>query len=137
MIKPPKPSIARKLYVGILLLVVVNIGLLWATLNLKTTWLGHTESSDQNHTVSAEQYKDNLLINVIYYQPMNDQINYTKYFFNNKYQIQNNNSYTMSNQQFKAPTLIQRFYALDNQCTLLFRSPVRMLINNVSLICRN
>ncbi|GAL04230.1 hypothetical protein JCM19237_2381 [Photobacterium aphoticum] len=137
MTKKQKPLIARKTSIGILVLIIINIVIAWATIHQRTIWLGHTESSKQNHTVSAEQFKDNLIMNVVYYEPWKDKIKYKKLHFNYTYAAQNNNCYTVSNQQLQIPTLIHRFYALDEQCTLLFRSPLRMQINNVSLICRN
>lgn len=69
MTKKQKPLIARKTSIGILVLIIINIVIAWATIHQRTIWLGHTESSKQNHTVSAEQFKDNLIMNVVYYEP--------------------------------------------------------------------
>ncbi|GAL04226.1 hypothetical protein JCM19237_2377 [Photobacterium aphoticum] len=135
--KRQKLWIARKTYIAIGVLIVVNLIILQITFSQRTHWIGHVESSQHNQTVSVEQYKDNELVDVIFYRPDNNKVVYDPFSYSYKFKQQNAQCYAVENREMNIPTSIKRYFALDDQCTLFFRTPVRQLLANVSLICRN
>lgn len=135
--KRPKLWIARKTYIAIGVLIVINLIILQITFSQRTHWIGHVESSQHNLTVNVEQYKDNELLDIVFYKPDNNKVVYAPFSYSYKFKQQNAQSYAIRNRKMKIPVFIKRFYALDEQCTLYFRTPVRQLLANVSLICRN
>ncbi|GAL04233.1 hypothetical protein JCM19237_2384 [Photobacterium aphoticum] len=89
-----------------------------------------------NKTTQIDQHQDDLTIRVVYYIPQTLRLDYENRYFEYAFSQRTPNSYIITNDKMDIKLSLHRFFALDDQCTLLFRSPERQSFANMSLICR-
>ncbi|WP_422767662.1 hypothetical protein ACOX9X_18315 [Photobacterium leiognathi subsp. mandapamensis] len=128
-----KHLLVSRFVLTILFFVFLNMIIIALTYHQTSTWIGHTRLPDRTYTTHLVQYRNDLDIYVATYHLDIDKVNSKHYQYVISQTTKNAN--VLKNDNMGIPVANHRYFAIDDVCTLAFRTPSKASINNVSMSC--
>ncbi len=128
-----KHLFASRFALTIMFFVFLNTIIIVLTYHQTSTWIGHTRLPDRTYTTHLVQYKNDLDIYLTTYYSENNKVNSMHYQYVISKTTKNAN--VLKNENMVIPVVNHRYFAIDDVCTLAFRTPSKVSIDNISMSC--
>lgn len=135
MKKTVKRWTADKFRMFIVAALMLNAAIFLITGQQKSYWVGNVISDAQTKLTRTEQFLHNLTIRSTSFEPNSVDQYVDSYDYNYDFTLLEHSQVVLNNEAMPIKTGYHQYFAIDDECAIVFRSPKRRIINNSSIMC--